>query len=69
MIWGDDAHMVDPTRWDRLTREQSSPYAYEILSNGPRICIGKQFGMHEIKAALYEFVRNYRFLHVDGRTC
>lgn len=66
LIWGDDADEVDPTRWDHLTKEQASPYAWEVFSNGPRICIGKQFSMHESKAVLYELVRRFRFVGIDG---
>ncbi|OTA99518.1 hypothetical protein M426DRAFT_325056 [Hypoxylon sp. CI-4A] len=64
-IWGDDVDNFDPTRWDRLTGNQLSPYAFSPFSNGPRICIGKQFAMFEIKTILAEIVRNYRFLSVD----
>ncbi|KAH8657841.1 cytochrome P450 [Xylariales sp. PMI_506] len=66
LIWGEDADVVDPSRWDRLTAAQQSPYAYEVFSNGPRICIGKTFAAHEAKAVLYEIVRKYRFLGVEG---
>ncbi|KAI2615518.1 cytochrome P450 [Hypoxylon sp. NC1633] len=64
-IWGDDVDEFDPTRWDRLTGEQLSPYAFSPFSNGPRICIGRQFALFEIKTILAEIVRNYRFVSVD----
>ncbi|KAI0843577.1 cytochrome P450 [Hypoxylon sp. FL0890] len=64
-IWGDDVDKFDPTRWDRLTGDQLSPYAFSPFSNGPRICIGRQFAMFEIKTILAEIVRKYRFVSVD----
>ncbi|KAK8112458.1 cytochrome P450 3A5 [Apiospora sp. TS-2023a] len=66
-VWGDDADEVRPERWDCLTQEQSSPYAYEVFGNGPRVCIGKQFALMEIKTFLFELVRRYRFLGVVGK--
>lgn len=65
-VWGDDADEVRPERWDRLTPAQASPYAYEVFGNGPRVCIGKQFGLMEIKTFLFEMLRRYRFLGVEG---
>lgn len=64
-IWGDDVDEIDPTRWDRLTGDQLSLYAFSPFSNGPRICIGRLFSMFETKIILVEIVRNYRFLSVD----
>lgn len=65
-IWGDDAEKVNPDRWEHLTQQQASPYSYEVFSNGPRVCIGKSFAFHEVKAVLFEIVRKYRFLSVEG---
>ncbi|KAI2602773.1 cytochrome P450 [Hypoxylon sp. NC1633] len=65
MVWGDDAHIADPTRWDRLTPEQASPYAFEPFSNGPRMCIGKGYAMMEVKIIVVELVRRFRFFAVD----
>ncbi len=62
LIWGDDADKVDPTRFDRLSGEQLSPYAYESFSQGPRICIGKTLAMMEMKVILTELVRNFQIL-------
>ncbi|KAK2777728.1 hypothetical protein FQN52_003005 [Onygenales sp. PD_12] len=59
-IWGGDAAAFDPDRWDRLVGEQASPYALESFSNGPRICIGKAFGMLEFKVLVVEVVGKWR---------
>lgn len=44
----------------------SSPFAFAAFSNGPRICPGKAFALYEIKAILFELVRRYRFLRIEG---
>ncbi|KAI1084355.1 cytochrome P450 [Whalleya microplaca] len=64
-IWGDDVEVADPTRWDRLTPDQMSPYAFEAFSNGPRMCIGKSYAMMEIKIILVGLIRRFRFLKVE----
>ncbi|RYP81783.1 hypothetical protein DL769_001823 [Monosporascus sp. CRB-8-3] len=66
LIWGDDVDEFDPTRWDRLSEEARSPYAFSTFSNGPRVCPGRSFAFREIKIILVEMVRNYRFLAVEG---
>lgn len=65
LIWGPDPGTPDPDRWDHLTPEQTSPYAFNAFSNGPRICIGRQFAMFEIKVIMVEMVRNFRLLAVE----
>ncbi|KAI2467817.1 cytochrome P450 [Annulohypoxylon bovei var. microspora] len=65
-IWGEDVDDFKPTRWNHLTGDQLSPYAFSPFSNGPRICIGRGFAMFEIKTILFEIVRNYRFISVDS---
>lgn len=62
LIWGEDVETFDPSRWDRLTEQQSSPYAFAVFSNGPRICIGRQFALYEIKTILVEIIRDFNIL-------
>lgn len=64
-IWGPDAEEFDPDRWDNLKGDAASPYAFETLANGPRICIGKQFAILQMKTVLIEMVRNFVFEPVD----
>lgn len=64
MVWGDDAEEPRPERWDHLTGNQLSPYAYEAFSNGPRMCIGKGYAMIEIKVILVEMIRQFSFINV-----
>lgn len=68
LIWGEDAAEFNPGRWDTIGGAgdpRSSPFAFEAFSNGPKTCIGKRLGLYEIKIALFEMVRGYRFLSVD----
>ncbi|RYP14875.1 hypothetical protein DL765_006093 [Monosporascus sp. GIB2] len=64
LIWGNDADEIKPSRWEHLTEEQSSPYAFEAFSNGPRICLGRLLAYMELKLIFFEIIRNYRFLSV-----
>lgn len=66
LVWGDDAHEFRPGRWEHLTKEQASPYSYQAFSSGPRVCIGRQFALHQLKTVFFEVVRVYRFLGVEG---
>ncbi|KAF4455209.1 cytochrome p450, partial [Fusarium albosuccineum] len=65
-IWGVDADTPDPTRWDRLTGDQLSPYAFQAFANGSRMCIGKSYAMLEIKCILIDMVPRFRF-HAVGK--
>ncbi|KAK7934579.1 cytochrome P450 3A5 [Apiospora marii] len=53
-VWGDDADA------------RALPYAYEVFGNGPRVCLGRQLALMEVKTFLFLLVRGYRFLGVDG---
>ncbi|PGH20752.1 hypothetical protein AJ80_03512 [Polytolypa hystricis UAMH7299] len=64
-VWGSDASVFDPDRWDRLTSNQASPYALEAFINGPRICIGRTFALLEYKTLLIELVSKWRFAGLD----
>ncbi|OTA92784.1 hypothetical protein M434DRAFT_74137 [Hypoxylon sp. CO27-5] len=64
-IWGENVDEPDPTRWDRLSGDQASPYAFEAFSQGPRICIGRPLALMEAKIILVEIMRNFRILKVE----
>lgn len=66
LIWGDDAEYPRPERWDHLTGDQLSPYAFEAFSNGPRMCIGKSYACMEIKIILVELIRRLKFVSVNS---
>lgn len=69
LIWGEDAAEINPSRWDSIGAgagydPRTSPFAFEAFTNGPKTCIGKKVALREIKIALFEMVRRYRFLDV-----
>jgi len=59
-IWGPDAEECRPERWDRLEGDAASVYAYGAFSNGPRICIGKNFAVMEFKTYVVAMVSRFR---------
>jgi len=64
-IWGTSATTFDPDRWDSLSQDSSSPYAFQAFSSGPRVCIGKGLAMLEFKSLLIDIVRKYKFESVE----
>lgn len=60
-IWGDDADKFDPERWEHLSKEANNPYASGSFLNGPRICIGKSFGLLEYKIYVIELLKAFTF--------
>jgi cytochrome P450 len=59
-IWGSDAALFRPGRWDNLEGEAASAYAFQSFHNGPRVCIGKLLSMVEMKVFLIELLSRYR---------
>ncbi|RSL71909.1 hypothetical protein CEP54_001101 [Fusarium duplospermum] len=59
-VWGPSAQIFDPDRWDNLEETAASAYAFETFHNGPRMCIGKQLSMLEMKVMLAEIVRRFQ---------
>jgi len=64
-IWGTGASVFDPDRWDKLSGDSASPYAFEAFIQGPRMCPGKNFALIQIKAMLVELVSKWRFLGIE----
>ncbi|KAH8664236.1 cytochrome P450 [Xylariales sp. PMI_506] len=65
-IWGENAHVFDPDRWDHLTGDAASPYAWEPFIQGPRMCPGKNFALIEIKTMLLELVSAFQFVGIES---
>ncbi|KAI8952274.1 cytochrome P450 3A5 [Xylaria longipes] len=64
-VWGPGASLFNPERWDTLTGDSASPYAFEAFIQGPRICPGKNFALIQIKATLIELVSKWKFLGIE----
>ncbi|KAK4779533.1 hypothetical protein SAY87_015639 [Trapa incisa] len=65
-IWGNDALKFRPERWlkDGVFSPQN-PYKYPVFQAGPRVCLGKELAIVEMKAAALALVRKYSILPVD----
>ncbi|KAF7309908.1 Cytochrome P450 [Mycena indigotica] len=71
-FWGPDAKEFKPERW--LTLETDPLRAKEItghrhlitFSEGPRVCLGKQFALAEFKAVLVVLIRNFMYAFPGG---
>ncbi|KAF3061335.1 Cytochrome P450 4F5 [Daldinia childiae] len=68
LVWGPDATGFDPDRWDRLTGDAATPFAFEAFLQGPRTCPGRNFALIEVKAFLVELVPRWRFLGIERRS-
>ena len=51
-----------PERWMEKGREIESfdPYSFPVFQGGPRICLGKDLAMYEVKILLVEFLQRFR---------
>lgn len=67
LIWGEDAEVFNPDRWDNWTTDSGSPYAISAFSGGPRVCVGRSFAYLEMKAILVELLSKFIFEPVDRR--
>ncbi|KAI1633896.1 cytochrome P450 [Biscogniauxia mediterranea] len=65
-VWGGDAGVFDPSRWEAESgRRPASPYALEAFLQGPRMCPGRHFALVGIKTVLVALVRRWRFVGVE----
>lgn len=64
-VWGPDASVFNPERWDKLTGDNASPYAFEAFIQGPRMCPGKNFAVTEIKATLIQLMSKWKFIGIE----
>ncbi|XP_044260280.1 cytochrome P450 6A1-like [Tribolium madens] len=51
----------DPERFNKIEKSLRHPYTYLPFGEGPRMCIGKRFGLLEVKLALIYLLKNYKF--------
>ena len=55
---------VDPERWSPENKSKRNPYAYMPFGMGPRNCVGMRFAVEELKLAICDLVRKFRFFPV-----
>ncbi|OCH85827.1 cytochrome P450 [Obba rivulosa] len=65
-IWGDDAEVFRPERWEEKTPDgaASVPSVWKHIFTflgGPRACIGYRFALIEMKAVIFTLVRAFEF--------
>ncbi|KAG8769894.1 hypothetical protein FRC12_004666 [Ceratobasidium sp. 428] len=64
-IWGEDAEVFRPERWDNLPENvKDMPSVWDHLMSfisGPHACIGFRFAIIEMKALLYSLIRAVEF--------
>ncbi|KFK37456.1 hypothetical protein AALP_AA4G259500 [Arabis alpina] len=60
-IWGEDADKFNPMRFENgISQAANLPNALLTFSTGPRACIGQNFTMMEVKAAITMILQRFR---------
>jgi len=59
-LW-DNPHRFDPDRWDTDAVKSRHKAAYIPFATGPRMCIGFNFALQEVKVFLPKLVYRYKF--------
>lgn len=60
-VWGEDAEVFNPDRWDRLSGAAADPVAFAAFGYGPRSCIGKAVALLNFKTIIMELVTRFDF--------
>jgi cytochrome P450 len=66
--WWDDPDSFRPERWANGHPAKTPKYAYVPFGGGPRLCIGRDFGMMEAVLVLATLGQRYRFTVVPGHS-
>ncbi|KAG0170844.1 hypothetical protein DFQ28_001483 [Apophysomyces sp. BC1034] len=65
-IWGDDAEVFRPSRWDEERAAKVGPYHYMPFFAGIHQCIGYRFALMEIKTLLALAIKDFEFAEKPG---
>lgn len=58
-IWGDNAETFDPERF--FEQKEPSSFEWTVFNCGPRICLGKQVAINEIKFVMFLILQRFTF--------
>lgn len=66
-IWGSDCGRFLPERWLRNgVFSPESPFKYPVFQGGPRVCLGKEMAIMEMKTVVVSVLRRFDVEAVDG---
>lgn len=61
-IWGSDCLEFKPERWlQNGVFKQANPFKYPVFQAGPRVCLGKEMALVEMKCVALSLIRKYDF--------
>lgn len=63
----DNPDVFFPERFTKAKKKVRHSFAFVPFGGGPRLCIGKQFAMMEMKLILAKMVKRYKMELVDGQ--
>lgn len=64
-IWGPTVNEFNPDRWNDLPSAAHDPYVYQVFYSGTRVCVGRAFGLLEIKTFLTKLLFKWEFHPID----
>jgi cytochrome P450 len=65
-IWGNDAHLFNPGRWDVKNRANNNFNNFMPFGGGNRICLGRNLARMEAKLLLSVLLRRFTFSVAPG---
>ncbi|XP_008784226.1 cytochrome P450 94C1-like [Phoenix dactylifera] len=66
-IWGPDCEEFKPERWLHNRKfVPASPFKYPVFHAGPRVCLGKEMALMEMKTVIVSVVRSFDVQVLDG---
>lgn len=65
-FWGEDAHEFRVERWEQAySGGAKASQAFMSFSNGPRVCIGKELAILNLKVMVSVLVAHFRFEEIE----